>query len=188
MIQSCSVFMTISFLQSFLGSRIRLARMIGRVVKPDDVEDILQETFISAYAASKKLNIENQQAFMVRVARNLALDHVKRMDKKVTSSLEEIEDDYLLGHGNPESSHQINEQFMALCEAVGQLPVSCRRVFILKKVYGLSLEEIANELNISTSTVEKHVGKGLALVTEQMRSRESGGIANKKDQSQGKRT
>ena len=41
-------------------------------------------------------------------------------------------------------------------EAVRQLPEQCRRVFVLKKVYGYSQREIAKELSLSESTVEKH--------------------------------
>jgi len=159
-----------SFLESFMSSRLRLARIVGRIVKHDDVEDILQETFISTYAASRSRKIDNQQAFMVRVARNLALDHVKRAGVKTTSSLEDIDEDSLVSEHNTEVNHQINEQFLEFCRIVAELPSSCRRVLILKKVYGLTLEEIALVQDISTSTVEKHVAKGLAFVIEHMRA------------------
>lgn len=158
-----------SFLESFMDSRQRLARMVGRIVRPDDVEDILQETFISTYAASRSRKIDNQQAFMVRVARNLALDHVKRAGVKTTSSLEDVDETSLASDHNLEVNHQVQEQFLEFCRIVAELPSSCRRVFILKKVYGLTLEEIAERLNISTGTVEKHVAKGLAVVIEHMR-------------------
>ena len=159
-----------SFLDSFMESRLRLARMVGRIVRPDDVEDILQETFISTYAASRSRKINNQQAFMVRVARNLALDHVKRAGIKTTSSLEDLDENHLVSEYSVELNYQINEQFLEFCRVVADLPSSCRRVFILKKVYGLTLEEIAERSNISTSTVEKHVAKGLAVVIEHMRA------------------
>ncbi len=45
-------------------------------------------------------------------------------------------------------------------------PTQCRRVFVLKKIYGLSQEEIAAELGIAQSTVEKHIAKGLLLCRE----------------------
>ena len=56
------------------------------------------------------------------------------------------------------------------CRAVGGLPEQCRRAFILKKVYGLSQQEIADRLSISQSTVEKHIAKGLLMCREYMES------------------
>ena len=53
------------------------------------------------------------------------------------------------------------EEFSNFCEAVRILPVQCRKVFVLKKVYGYSQREIAIELEISESTVEKHIALGM---------------------------
>ena len=50
-----------------------------------------------------------------------------------------------------------SEEFGHFCEAVRQLPLQARRVFVLKKVYGYSQREIVRELGIAESTVEKHV-------------------------------
>ena len=50
---------------------------------------------------------------------------------------------------------------MFFCRATDQLSASVRKCFILKKVYGLSQKEIASYLNLSESTVEKHVAQGL---------------------------
>src|SRR5690606_19133744 len=38
-------------LAAFLKCRSPLRRAIGRIVKPDDIDDLLQETFVRAYAA-----------------------------------------------------------------------------------------------------------------------------------------
>ena len=36
----------------------KLRRFVSRIVSPDDVEDIVQETFIKSYEADLKQNIE----------------------------------------------------------------------------------------------------------------------------------
>jgi RNA polymerase sigma-70 factor (ECF subfamily) len=46
-------------------------------------------------------------------------------------------------------------------EVVGMLPNQCQKAFMMKKVFGYSHKEIAGHLNISISTVEKHVANGL---------------------------
>ena len=48
------------------------------------------------------------------------------------------------------------------------LPVQARRVFVLKKVYGYSQREIADELGLAQSTVEKHVALAVRRCAEYM--------------------
>ena len=47
--------------------------------------------------------------------------------------------------------------------------MQCRRAFVLKKVYGYSIKEIATELAISEKTVEKHIAQGIKRCTLYMR-------------------
>lgn len=99
---------------------------------------------------------------MLKTARNLALDYLKRADNKLTDSLDEDTQDNLASYKDDPYRRAAGEQDFALfCEAVRQLPVQCRKVFVLKKVYGYSQQEIAKELGISQSTVEKHIAQGL---------------------------
>ena len=48
------------------------------------------------------------------------------------------------------------------CAAVAALPPKCRKVYLLRKVYGMSYKDIAATLQISDSTVEAHISKGYA--------------------------
>lgn len=160
-----------NLLEIFLASRRRLAGLVGRFVRPDEIEDIVQETYVLSYVASRSQEIRNPQAFMMRVARNIALKHIDRSERKVTCSIEDVDELDLVSGMDTELHCQSQERFLEFCRAVSALPTSCRRVFILKKIYGLSLDEISSFLGISVSTVEKHVAKGLALVIENMQKR-----------------
>lgn len=42
-------------------------------------------------------------------------------------------------------------------EAIATLPEKCREVFVLSKIEGLKNREIAEKLNISEKTVERHL-------------------------------
>lgn len=158
-----------SWLEGFLASRPLLRRVVGRIVKPEEIEDIVQETFVLTYAASRKKKIDNPAAFMVTTARNIALNMLKRADMKMHVSLDELLDEDLLRDATSvEDACQSEEMFLYFCRAVARLPVDCRRVFILRKVYGLSQIEVAETLGISASTVEKHVAKGMAMTGRHM--------------------
>jgi RNA polymerase sigma-70 factor (ECF subfamily) len=154
---------------TFLECRTILAHVVGRITRPHDIEDIVQETFIRSYEAAEKRPIRHPKSFMLRTARNLALNHVGKADNKLTDSMEDWSgSDVYLDTVSMESQFDSNERFLLFCRAVRELPVQCRRVFILKKVYGLGQKEIAEFFGISQSTVEKHVAKGLLLCTEFM--------------------
>ena len=162
-----------SWLESFLGNRPLLFKIIGRIVRPDDIEDIVQETFLHSFAASRKQQINNPRAFMVKIARNIALNHVGRADQRLNVSIydDSLDSEFEGLTPNMETQYQSTETFLVFCRAVAEMPTSCRRVFILKKVYGLSQREIADYLDISQSTVEKHVARGLFLASEYMADR-----------------
>jgi RNA polymerase sigma factor (sigma-70 family) len=153
----------------YVAHRSRLARLVGRFVRPHEIEDIVQETFVRSYAASRKQTIANPIGFMFRTAKNLALNAVDRASVKLNRPLQDcLEADIFVDTETPESQCEAQQEFLAFCEAVALLPVSCRRVFILRKVYGLSQKEIAARLGISASTVEKHITRGMAVTAQSM--------------------
>ncbi len=154
----------------FLGCRTSLTRLVGRIVNRHDVDDILQEAFMRSYEAAGKAAIRNPRAFLLRTATNLALNHVSRSSNKLNTQIEDLSlpEVYQLTTESPESQLDSNQRFVTFCRAVGGLPEQCRRAFILKKVYGLSQQEIADRLGITQSTVEKHIAKGLMMCREYM--------------------
>ena len=159
------------FLAAFLGYRSILAALAARFVRPGDVEDIVQETFLRVFMADSRRNIDHPKTFMHRTARNLALNFIARKANVLVGPVEEMPDqDVYTNSSDPESQYEAKEKFRLFCLAVRHLPPACRRAFILKRVYGLSQGEIAAYMNISESTVEKHVAKGLVRCTEFLRS------------------
>ena len=151
----------------FLRFRIRLAQVIGRIVQPHDVEDIVQETFVRCYEASRTTPIRHPRSFLLATARNLAINHVVRADNKLVDRVASFDESSVpLYAPSLERGAESQEQFLVLCRAVSQLPVQCRRAFILKKVYGLSRKEIAEYMGISESTVQKHVAKGVLMCAD----------------------
>src|SRR5260221_13713365 len=57
-----------------------------------------------------------------------------------------------------------------LARAIAALPPQCAKVFILRKMQGMSQKEIAVRLNISVRTVENHVALGLVRCRAYMRA------------------
>jgi len=146
----------------FLNYRTQLRRAVSGIVKSDDIDDIVQETFIKSYEADLKQEIKFERTYMLRTARNLALNHVSKACERSNVSMEDCSEyePHLMGT-KLETLFESKERFFHFCRATDMLSNEVKRVFILKKVYGMSQKEIAAHLDISESMVEKHVAKGL---------------------------
>ncbi len=157
----------------YLSTKDSLARAVGRIVPPKDIEDIVQETYVKVCQIDNDTTIQSPKAFLMTTARNLALDHIKRAESRLTISNDEGTDsveDWLRAPSD-DTFEQVaaREEFSYFCEAVRSLPVECRKVFVLKKVYGYSQREIAQALDLSESTVEKRVASGITKCRRFMR-------------------
>lgn len=145
----------------FLKYRRILGKMVGRIVKPHDIEDIVQETFVRAYENRLKHDISHPKTYLYNTARNLALNHIAKKSYSQEQTVGDFElSDVFEGTETLETQMQSKEKFQFFCRAVRDLPAQCRRVFILKRVYGLSQKEIAGYMGISERTVEGHIAKG----------------------------
>lgn len=132
-----------------------------------DIEDVVQEVYIRATQAEgerKKQGkaIEQPKAFLFTIAKNLA---VNELNRKVRQTHQYIDD---CVHDLPEQASDSLEteydaeiSLGAYCEAVAALPEKCRKAYLLRKVHGLSHKEIALQLGISISSVEKYLKIGI---------------------------
>jgi RNA polymerase sigma factor (sigma-70 family) len=170
---------------AFQRYRKALAKAVARIVKPHDIEDIVQETYIRIYQAAQKQRIFHPRSFMMRTARNLALSHVVRADalnhtadtpaecetdSDVLQFRDEIEFSLAESAVSPDGRLQAEQEFLLFCRSIRDLSLQCRRAFILRKVYDVSQREIARQLGISESTVEKHIAKGITTASIYMKS------------------
>jgi RNA polymerase sigma factor (sigma-70 family) len=156
----------------FLSCRAMLARSVSGIVPPHEIEDIVQETYVRACRLSPRSEITLSHALMITIARNLAFDHIKSSAYRLNSALDPDAATNMANAANlpDETFRQVtsDEEFSKFCRILRQLPLQCRRAFVLRKVYGCSQSEIAKVMGISESTVEKHIVKGFKFCTQHM--------------------
>lgn len=147
---------------TYIKCRAQLAKVIGSIVHRDDIEDLVQETFVKSYEAELKQEIKFERTYMLQTARNLAINHVSKASSRKNQSLENMQAlPTDLTSNSLENQFESKERFLHFCRATDSLSVEVKRVFLLKKIYGLSQKDIAQSIGLSESTVEKHVAKGL---------------------------
>jgi len=134
-----------------------------------DIEDITQETILRALNAEKKTDIEQPRAFLFGIARNVARKELEKKSKSIIDFIEDFDTkEYISNEPSQEKSLEGRQRMLLFMEAAATLPAQCQKVFVMKKVYGYSHQEIAKQLGISISTTEKHVAAGLKRCSEFM--------------------
>lgn len=149
---------------AFVEHQSALKRFIAKFfTRPQDVDDIAQETYLRAFDAEKGGEVlRTPKAFLFRVAKNVALNELTRKSRMLTDYIEDSISPDVIGEGeSAEDCVLAQEKLSMFCSAVATLPMQCRRAFLMRKVYGFSHKEISVRMGISVSTVEKHVASGL---------------------------
>jgi RNA polymerase sigma factor (sigma-70 family) len=148
--------------------RARAAHFCGR----DEAEDLVQEAYARVLKTPDHRAIAAPRAFVLTIIHNLALERLRRaavvrIDLLASLDMPDLADPapdpFAVAAGRSELRH--------LLEQIEALPPQCARVMHMRKIQGMPPAAIAEALSISLSTVEKHIAKGLALITKGRRER-----------------
>jgi RNA polymerase sigma-70 factor (ECF subfamily) len=126
-------------------------------------EDIVQDIFINVW--NKRKSIAIKVSLKAYLTSSVKYEVFRQLKKKIEAL--EIVDDLLI---DPNNSAQENMEYKELLvhmnNVVNKLSTKCREVFILSREKELSHKEIAVIRNISTKTVENHIGKALGSLKD----------------------
>ncbi len=152
-----------SIVAAFLEHKRVLTAYIARhFLQPEDAEDILQDAFMRTLEASNKRSILAPKSYLFMTARNLIYRHLRKQARTITREISEVGEEHLSAPDVPiDRQIEDRQKLGAFLEAADTLPAQCRRVFLMRKLYGLSHREISNQLGISTSTVERHISNAI---------------------------
>lgn len=168
-----------TILDAYLENEVALKRYLRRFVRSrETADDLAQEAFLRAFAAESGHVIETPKAFLFKVAKNLALNELARQSLVEIAPLGDFEGPEVLEDSGQAAADDVvdsRERIRLLARAIAALPPQCAKVFVLRKMQGLSQKEIAARLNISVRTVENHVALGLSRCRTYMRAHGSMG-------------
>ncbi|GGE91255.1 DNA-directed RNA polymerase sigma-70 factor [Sphingomonas prati] len=145
----------------------RLRDQIARRTKRDDAEDLLHDAWIGL--AERKVVADNAAALLARAATNRGYDAWRRERRINTGPAIDLAADVL-----PDQRPLQDEVLIArhrlerLRRGVEQLSPRTREIFLMHRLGGRKYREIAEELDISQSAVEKHVARAMSHLTDWM--------------------
>jgi RNA polymerase sigma factor (sigma-70 family) len=137
-----------------------------------DVDDVVQESYLRIWRRQLLGPLASTRSFLFKVARNLAIDVLRRTAVAPVESVSDLAGLNVLDNA-PDAAHAActTDEINLLLEAIDSLPARCREVVILRKLHGLSPRAIATKLGISEGTVHAHGTKGVRRCEQFLRER-----------------
>ncbi|WP_248920808.1 sigma-70 family RNA polymerase sigma factor [Pseudomonas entomophila] len=150
----------VSFLSARLGNR-------------QAAEDVAHDAYLRVLERGEGEQIEHPRAFLYRTALNLVVDRHRRQQIRQAEPLEILDSDERWHSPAPVQGMQLDQRLALMQRALNELSVQCRDSFLLRKIDGLSHQQIAERLGISRSLVEKHIVNAMKHCRVRMRLWES---------------
>jgi len=134
-----------------------------------DVADCMQEVYLRLAALDRNHTVVPTEAFVFKIASNLLKDRYRRSRVRKTDrhvSLDGI--DIEAQQSSPESAAEAGQDLETVVAAIEELSPSCRNAFLLHRLAGKTHAQIAVELGVSVSMVEKHIIHAMAHIHENL--------------------
>jgi len=134
-------------------------------------EDLVQEVYANIWNMRADWTPNHTvKSYLFRAVRNQALNYLKH-DKLEKKWAERVQQNGQADHIFDPEKYDNSEIEKAIYNAIDDLPPKRRIVFVLSRFYQLTYLEIANTLDISVKTVEKHIRIALRQLYEEIYGR-----------------
>lgn len=140
----------------------------------EEAKEIVQNIYFKLWKKRAKLELDlNLHSYLFKMVKNACLDYFKH--QKVRANYKDFCDserksiNHLALLDDSSSSFVENELLAKINKSVDKLPEACKRIFIKSRFQGLKHKEIAEELNISTKTVENQLTKALKFLRMELK-------------------
>lgn len=149
--------------------RVRIYHFIYKFVKNRSLaDDLTQDIMLKIWIYRDRISdLEEIDSYIMRMSKNHIVDHFKKLAKE-KSYQEEIWGRMQKSENKVASLLFTQEMEAQLDEILKDLPPRQQEVYHLNKKEGLSLQEIADRLDIAPNTAKNHLSRALKVIRTQM--------------------
>lgn len=147
-----------------------LCLMAFRLLRDRDAaKDVVQDVFIKVWNNRQSIEIHySWSAYLRRSVINTSLNYLERNQRHPHVDLEALTVHPTV---SPADQHQtFSELTNQVDDAIQNLPIRTRTVFVLIRQEEMSYKEVGESLQISTKAVEKEMMKALRLLRQNLRN------------------
>ena len=164
-----------AFKSRVLPVKNKLYRFAFRLLNDDsEAQDVVQEVLIKVWSRHDTLDeLDNMEAWCMRVTRNLSYDKIKARKRKPTDSISEGYDTTESNDSTPYHTAETKDMMKAIRQLMKRLPEKQRQVMQLRDIEGYSYKEIGeilemdmNQVKINLFRARKQVRESLVNITE----------------------
>jgi len=126
-----------------------------------DAQDCVQEAYARAWQRWDQVSEHaSPEAWLRTVAWRIAASRWRKVKNGVAA---------MARHGPPSHAPEPSPDNVALVAALKQIPEAQRRAIVLHHLGGLSVEEVATEMQVATGTIKARLSRGRAALAELLR-------------------
>ncbi len=160
--------------------RGQIYNLILKIVhNPNEVEDLVQETFSKTFNSIANFNKEYAfSTWLYRIATNSSIDYLRKRRLKtfsIDNPIKTKDDEYTVeipdSSDEPEKNVMQSQRDALVREAIEQLPPKYRAVIEMRHLQELSYEEIAEQLKIPLGTVKAHIFRAREMLYKMLRDK-----------------
>lgn len=149
----------------FLDVRKDLERVVRRRVQSSDIAaDLVHDVYMKCRTVAAEFpSAQEARAYLLRMASNLAIDHQRVEGRRavILSELAPYFETFDQSASSPEAFAIARDQASQIEQVLADLPKLTRQMFILVRLHGFTHKEVAEQLGVSKSLVDKYMVQAL---------------------------
>jgi RNA polymerase sigma-70 factor (ECF subfamily) len=149
----------------YASHHARVAGIMRRSVPPQEVGDLVQETFRRLFSAKGVSAgfLEAPGAYLAAAARSILKNRARSGVRSHAHAHHSFEDHEVAGP-DPHTTLEHRDMLRRIEQAIAELNPTTRDVFLMHRFDDLSYSEIARIKGMSQKRVEKHIAKALVAI------------------------
>ena len=142
-----------------------LVRFLSRRTGREEAQDLAQEAFLRLTDAVGQRALQKPEAYLARIARNLLRDRAKSVSGHRERTHAVLEPElHPANDGDPHLALEARQTLQRLEAAMMKLPPKTREIYLRHRLDDQTYAQIAADLGLGISAVEKHMMKAIAAV------------------------